>query len=71
MSKKLKRGDYDELDRAVSEVDTAQESGRPGTHAILIAAPAKLGHIVWSSVEAPINKAQELLGLGWRNDDDE
>jgi hypothetical protein len=70
MSKKLKRSDYDELDRAVSEVDTAQESGRSGSHAILVATLAKLGHIVWS-VEAAINKAQELLGLGWRNDDDE
>lgn len=70
MSKKLKRSDYDELDRALSEVDTAQESGRSGSHATLMATLAKLGPIVWS-IEATINKAQELLGLGWRNDDDE
>ncbi len=70
MSKKLKREDYDELDRAMSEVEGAEESGRVGSHAILIATLAKLGHVVWS-VEAAINKAFELLGLGWRNDDDE
>jgi hypothetical protein len=29
-----------------------------------------LGFVVWS-VEAAIEKALELLGLGWRNDDDE
>ena len=70
MSKKLKRDDYDELDRAMSEVEGAEESGRVGSHAILIATLAKLGHVVWS-VEAAINKAFELLGLGWSNDDDE
>ena len=64
----LNRKDYDELDRAMSEVESAESSGRVGTHAILIATLAKLGHIVWS-VEAAMQKALELLGKGWRNDD--
>ena len=64
----LNRNDYDELDRAVSEVASAESSGRVGSHAILIATLAKLGHIVWS-VEAAIEKALELLGKGWRSDD--
>ena len=33
MSKKLKRDDYDELDRALNEVQGAEESGRVGSHA--------------------------------------
>jgi hypothetical protein len=33
MSKKLKRDDYDKLDRALSEVESAEESGRVGAHA--------------------------------------
>jgi hypothetical protein len=64
----LNRNDYDELDRAVSEVETAEESGRVGSHAILIAALAKLGYVVWS-VEAAIAKALELLGKGWKTDE--
>ena len=64
----LNRNDYDELDRAVSEVEGAEFSGRVGSHAILIATLAKLGHIVWS-VEAATEKALELLGKGWRSDD--
>jgi hypothetical protein len=70
MSKKLRRDDYDELDRALNEVQGAEESGRVGSHAILLATLAKLGHIVWS-VPAAIEKAFELLGIGWRTDDDE
>jgi len=66
MSQKLKRDDYDKLDRALSEV----ESGRVGSHAKLIATLHVLGFVVWS-VEAAINKTLELLGLDWRNDDDE
>ena len=69
MSNKLKRDQYDELDRALNEVQSAEESGRVGSHAILIATLAKLGHVVWS-VEAAIEKALELLGLGWRNNDE-
>ena len=69
MSKKLKRDDYDELDRALNEVQGAEQSGRVGSHAILLATLAKLGHVVWS-VEAAIEKTLELLGLGWRNDDE-
>ena len=69
MSNKLKRDQYDELDRALNEVQSAEESGRVGSHAILIATLAKLGHVVWS-VEAAIEKALELLGLGWRKDDE-
>ena len=69
MSKKLKRDDYDELDRALNEVQGAEESGRVGSHAILLATLAKLGHVVWS-VEAAIEKTLELLCLGWRNDDE-
>jgi hypothetical protein len=69
MANKLKRDQYDELDRALNEVQSAEESGRVGSHAILIATLAKLGHVVWS-VEAAIEKALELLGLGWRNDDE-
>jgi hypothetical protein len=57
--KVLNRKDYDELDRAVAEVESAEESGRVGSHAILIATLAKLGYVVWS-VEAAINKAVEL-----------
>ncbi len=64
----LNRNDYDELDRAVSEVESAEESGRVGSHAILIATLAKLGYIVWS-VEAAITKAVELLGKGWKTDE--
>ena len=64
----LNRKDYDELDRAVSEVESAEESGRVGSHAILIATLAKLGYVVWS-VEAAINKAVELLGKGWKTDE--
>jgi hypothetical protein len=33
MSKKLKRDDYDKLDRALNEVESAEESGRVGAHA--------------------------------------
>ena len=69
MANKLKRDQYDELDRALNEVQSAEESGRVGSHAILIATLAKLGHVVWS-VEAAIEKALELLGLGWRKDDE-
>ena len=69
MANKLKRDQYDELDGALNEVQSAEESGRVGSHAILIATLAKLGHVVWS-VEAAIEKALELLGLGWRNDDE-
>ena len=65
---KLSGKDYDELDRAVSEVESAESSGRVGSHAILIAALAKLGHVVWS-VEEAVRKALELLGKGWRNDE--
>ena len=68
--KRLKRSDYDELDRALSEVKGAEESGRAGSHAILLATLAKIGHIVWS-VPAAIEKAFELLGVGWRNDDED
>lgn len=64
----LNRNDYDELDRAFAEVESADESGRVGAHAILIATLAKLGHVVWS-VEAAITKALDLLGKGWRTDD--
>ena len=66
--KKLKRDQYDELDRALNEVESAESSGRVGSHAILLATLAKLGHVVWS-VEEAIEKALELLGLGWRNDE--
>ena len=69
MSKKLKRDDYDRLDRAMNEVQSAEESGRVGSHAILKATLHALGFIVWS-VEAAIEKALELLGIGWRNDDE-
>ena len=69
MANKLNREQYDDLDRALNEVQSAEESGRVGSHAILIATLAKLGHVVWS-VEAAIEKALELLGLGWRNDDE-
>jgi hypothetical protein len=69
MSQKLKRDDYDKLDRALSEVESAEESGRVGAHAILIATLHALGFVVWS-VEAAIEKALELLGIGWRNDDE-
>ena len=69
MSKKLKRDDYDRLDRAMNEVQGAEENGRVGTHAILIAMLHALGFLVWS-VEAAIEKALELLGIGWRNDDE-
>ena len=64
----LNRQDYDELDRALSEVESAESSGRVGAHAILIATLAKIGHVVWS-VEEAIDKALELLGVGWRHDD--
>jgi hypothetical protein len=64
----LNRDDYDELDRAFAEVESAESSGRVGSHAILIATLAKLGYIVWS-VEAAIAKALDLLGQGWRTDD--
>lgn len=64
----LNRDDYDELDRAFAEVESAESSGRVGSHAILIATLAKLGHIVWS-VETAIAKALDLLGKGWRTDD--
>jgi len=69
MSTKLKRDDYDKLDRALSEVESAEESGRVGSHAILMATLHTLGFIVLS-VEEAINKALELLGVGWRNDDE-
>lgn len=69
MANKLKRDHYDELDRALNEVQSAEESGRVGSHAMLIETLAKLGHVVWS-VEAAIEKALELLGLGWRYDDE-
>ena len=65
---KLSRKDYDELDRALSEVESAESSGRVGSHAILIATLAKLGHMVWSVDEA-LERALELLGIGWRNDE--
>jgi hypothetical protein len=65
---KLNRRDYDELDRALSEVESAETNGRVGSHAILIATLAKLGHVVWS-VEEAIRKAFELLGKGWSNDE--
>jgi hypothetical protein len=64
----LNRNDYDELDRAFAEVESAESSGRVGSHAILIATLAKLGHIVWS-VEAAIMKALDLLGKGWKTDE--
>ena len=67
--KKLKREQYDDLDRALNEVQSAEESGRAGSHAILIATLHALGFVVWSA-EAAIEKALELLGLGWRNDDE-
>jgi len=51
-------------------VESAEESGRVGSHAILIATLHALGFVVWS-VEAAIEKALELLGLGWRTDDDD
>lgn len=69
MSKKLKRDDYDKLDRALSEIESVEESGRVGSHAILIATLHTLGFVVWS-VEAAIKKSLELLGAGWRNDDE-
>ena len=65
---KLSRKDYDELDRALSEVESAESSGRVGAHAILMATLAKIGHVVWS-VEEAMEKALELLGVGWRNDE--
>ncbi len=70
MANKLPREDYDKLDRALSEVESAEEIGRAGAHAILIATLHALGYVVWS-VEAAIEKALELLGVGWRTDDDE
>ena len=69
MSRKLKRDDYDRLDRAMNEVQSAEESGRVGAHAILIATLHALGFVVWT-VEAAIEKTLELLGIGWRNDDE-
>lgn len=69
MSKKLKRDEYDRLDRALNEVQGAEETGRVGAHAILIATLHALGFVVWS-VEAAIEKALELLGIGWRHDDE-
>jgi hypothetical protein len=70
MANKLPRDEYDKLDRVLSEVESAEEGGRVGTHAILIATLHALGYVVWS-VEAAIEKALELLGVGWRTDDDE
>ena len=64
MSKKLSRDQYDELDRALSDVQDAESSGRVGTHAILIATLAKLNHVIFS-VDAAIKKANELLWQGW------
>ena len=64
MSKKLSRDQYDELDRALSDVQDAESSGRVGTHAILIATLSRLGHIVFS-VNPAIKKANELLWQGW------
>ena len=46
MSKKLTRDDYDKLDRALSEVESAEESGRVDAHAILIATLHALGFVV-------------------------
>ena len=37
MSNKLTHPQYDELDRALSDVQDAESSGRVGTHAILVA----------------------------------
>lgn len=68
MSDKLTRPQYDELDRALSDVQDAESSGRVGTHAILIATLAKLGHVIFS-VEDAIKKAIELLWQGWKNDE--
>ena len=68
MSNKLTRPQYDELDRALSDVQDAESSGRVGTHAILIATLAKLGYLIYS-VEDAIKKAIELLWQGWKSDE--
>ena len=68
MSNKLTRPQYDELDRALSDVQDAESSGRVGTHAILIATLAKLGYLIYS-VEDAIKKAIELLWQGWKKDE--
>ena len=67
---KITRNQYDELDRALSEVQDAEASGRVGSHAILIATLAKLGRRVMSVAEA-IRVAVSLLSNGWRDENDD
>ena len=68
MSQKLKRSQYDELDRVVSDVQDAEYSARVGSHAILIATLAKIGHMVFSVSEA-MKVAFDLLAQGWSDDE--
>ena len=46
MSKELKRDNYDKLARALSEIESAKESGRVGSYAILLAPLHTLGFMV-------------------------
>ncbi len=68
MSDKLTRPQYDELDRALSDVQDAESGGRVGTHAILVATLAKLAYLIYS-VEDATQKAMELLWQGWKKDE--
>lgn len=67
MSEKLTRQQYDELDRALSEVQDAESSDKVGTHAILIATLARIGYKVFT-VEVAIRKAMSLLSQGWNDE---
>ncbi len=67
MSEKLTHQQYDELDRALSEVQDAESSDKVGLHAILIATLARIGYKVFN-VEAAIRKAMSLLSQGWNDE---
>lgn len=60
MSKELKRDDYDKLARALSEIESAKESGRVGSYAILLAPLHTLGFMVWS-VEAAMKRRLKFV----------
>lgn len=65
--KKLTRQQYDDLDRALADVQDAEFDSRVGTHAILIVVLAKIGYTVVSVQEA-IKKAVSLLSEGWSDE---
>ncbi|MEP0805862.1 MAG: hypothetical protein HRF47_10245 [Chloroflexota bacterium] len=65
--KKLTRQQYDDLDRALADVQDAEFDNRVGTHAILMATLAKIGYTVFSVQEA-IEKAVSLLSEGWSDE---